>query len=445
MSTPPRWLQSLLSISVFMLLLVTILLFYQHQSRVPQTQQKQPLVMDKVSQAPDSPLPTAIIIGTIEPAPTPLPTFTPWPTATRYPGPTATPVPLPQPADSPAGMLFYAVRTQTDGYSTSGKILQLQLDANGKISAPEQEIGRGWMRSYISWDRTLVAFVERTMGGDRIYILNPATEKIIPVAESMSRFGFFLGWHPNNKDLLYLVSDSAYGGLWLLNFETGTPTIIVQQDPAYIIDGAISPDGQRIVYSQQKGITAPGELWTAFADGSENKMLISGEVATGISWSPDNSKIAYFGTQGLCVIKLDDTACKVMARNANAENLFKPLWSPDGRYIAYVAIETELASADMSGANEQNKVQDWDKDVFVGANIHLLNIETGEEKIPVPMMSSDKAAGYIDPTWSPDGKQIAFAGLQSEQANIWIVNVDGTDLHAVAEAATLIRFPIWTK
>ena len=287
--------------------------------------------------------------------------------------------------------------------------------------------------------------VDRTMGGDRIYILNPATRKIIPIAESMSRFGFFLGWHPNNKEILYLVGDSAYGGLWLLNIETGTQTIIVQQDPPYIIDAAISPDGQRIIYSQQKGITALGELWTAFADGSEPQKLMSGEVAIGFSWSPDNSKIAYFGTQGLCVISLNDGACKVVARNANTGNLFKPIWSPDSRYLAYVAVETDVVSSNVSPENEQNKAQDWDKEVFVGANIHIIDVATGEEKIPVPITPSDKILGHIDPTWSPDGKQIAFAGLQDEQANIWIVNVDGTNLHSVAEAATLIRFPVWAK
>lgn len=447
MPTLRRSFQSLLGIALLAILLFVIWILRQNEILVPQTSQEQSPAINEVAQAtaPDSPLPTAIIIDPIEQTATPLPTFTPWPTATRYPGPTPTPLPLPQPADSAAGSLLYAILTQTDGSSTAGKIWQLQLDANGQVSTPAQEIGLGWMRSYLSWDRTLVAFVDRTMGGDRIYILNLATGKIIPIAESMNRFGFFLGWHPNNKEILYLVGDSAYGGLWLLNSETGTQTIIVQQDPPYIIDAAISPDGQQIIYSQQKGITAPGELWTAFADGSEPKILFSGEVATGFSWSPDNRKIAYFGTQGLCVITLDDAACKVVARNANPGNLFKPVWSPDGRHLAYIAVETDGVSSNVSSENEQNKVQDWDKEAFVRANVHVIDIETGEEKIPVPITPSDKTSGHIDPTWSPDGKQIAFAGLHGEQANIRIVNVDGTNLHSVAEAATLIRFPVWTK
>jgi len=447
MSTPRRWLQSLLGIGLLTILLVTILILRQNRTLSLQTVQEQAIAIEEVAQvpAPDSPLPTPIVIGTIEPTWTPLPTFTPWPTATRRPGPTATPIPLPQPADSAAGTLLYAIRTTTDGYSTSGKVLQLQLDAKGQVASPIQEIGLGWMRSYASWDRALVAFIDRTMDGERIYILKPATEKITSIAESMNRFGFFLGWHPNNQEILYLVGDSAYGGLWLLNIETGVQTIIVQQDPLYIIDGAISPDGQRIIYIQQKGLTAPGELWTVFADGSEPKLLISGESATGLSWSPDNSKIAYFGSQGLCIISLDNATCRVVAQNANTGNLFKPVWSPDSHYLAYVATEPDIIPKGMLLENKQGQVQDWDKEVFVGANVHIINIETGEEKVLVPITPSDKISGHIDPTWSPDGKLIAFAGLNSEQAGIWVINIDGTDLHQVAEASTLIRFPVWAN
>ncbi|MEZ4868699.1 MAG: hypothetical protein R3C14_45645 [Caldilineaceae bacterium] len=442
-----RWLQSLLGIGLLVVLFAVLLTLRQNPVLFPPTAPEPPGAVAAVAQAPtpDSPLPTAVLEGTPQPTATPWPTLTPWPTATRRPGPTATPILLPQPADSAAGTLLFAARTTTDGYSASGKILQLQLDAKGQVSSPQEEIGLGWMRSYASWDRTLVAFVDRTMDGERIYIWNSTTEKAKPVAESMNRFGFFLGWHPNNKEIIYLVGESSYGGLWLLDRETGVQTIVVQQDPLYIRDVAISPDGQRIIYAQQKGLTAPGELWTVFADGSEPKLLISGETITGLSWSPDNNRIAYFGNQGLCIISLTNAVCKVVAQNANTGNLFKPVWSPDGHHLAYVADEPDIVPTNMSPENTQGQSQDWDKQAFIGANVHVVDIDTGEEKVLAPITRSEKISGHIDPAWSPDGKLITFAGLHEEQAGVWVVSIEGTDLHQVAEASTLIRFPVWTK
>jgi len=427
-----------------LLLIGVVVARRQPPTFAPQTGQ---IGVNQVAELPkiDSPLPTVIIEGTIFPTETPPPTLTPWPTATRRPGPTATAIPLPQPEDSAKGLLLYSLRTKTDGYSTSGKILQLGLDEKGYVSSPAQEIGLGWMRTYASWDRNFVAFVERTMDGERIHILNPITGKTIPLIESMHRFGFFLDWHPNSRELLYLVGDSVYGGLWLVDSEKGLKTIVVQQSPLYIIDGAISPDGQRIIYTQQEDVATPGELWTVFADGSEPRLLISGVTATALTWSPDNRKIAYFGNQGLCIASLDNPSCKFVVKNANPGSLVKPVWSPDGQYLVYVATEADSRIQNKSPENEQNQVQDWDKEAFIGSNVHLLNAETGEERALVVITPSNKISGYIDPTWSPDGKLIAFAGLDEERAGIWIINIDGTDLHQIAESSTVIRFPVWVN
>jgi len=63
----------------------------------------------------------------------------------------------------------------------------------------------------------------------------------------------------------------------------------------------------------------------------------------------------------------------------------------------------------------------------------------------------------IHPTWSPDGSQIAYEGLQREDAGIWITNADGSGDHrisprggtaqatAVDDTPTQRRHPDWSN
>ena len=43
------------------------------------------------------------------------------------------------------------------------------------------------------------------------------------------------------------------------------------------------------------------------------------------------------------------------------------------------------------------------------------------------------------PSWSPDGKRIAFQRNFDDIDEIWIINTDGTDLKKIAEG----RHPDW--
>ena len=380
--------------------------------------------------------------------PTIPPTPTPWPTPTLRPGPTATALSLPKPAPHAAGALYCFVRTKFEiggvASVTEGIVLRAGIDAAGAASSTVQEADLGRARSFPSWDRSRVAFVNRTMGGDRITVLNTSTGTITPVETSWEHFGYFAGWHPNNQELLYLVGDSSNGGLWRIDIETGERTIVAQQDPLYIFDAAISPDGQRIVYAQQKGWQAPVEVWSVFADGSEPKLLIADDPVIGLSWSPDGKSLAYLGSQGLTVRTLESGASRVVAKGARADGLSKPAWSPDGRYLAFTAYEPDLIPPSLLEQGPKRRVLDSDEEAFVGSNVHLVDLETGEERPLAPLKPAATITGFTDPVWSPDGTMLAMAGMQAGQMGIWTVNVDGTNLRHAIDEKTLVRFPAWT-
>ena len=140
-----RWRQSLLSIGVLTLLLVTVFVFYRNQLRTPQTQQAHSIVIDKVSQALDSPLPTAISIGTVEPTETPFPTVPPPPTPTVIPGPIATAWPLISPSLDATGSIIYPIAEAEikPGYDTSITIYTVSTDKAGQPQGETQKVNGG--------------------------------------------------------------------------------------------------------------------------------------------------------------------------------------------------------------------------------------------------------------------------------------------------------------
>lgn len=439
------------TIGIVLSLLVVLLLIALAQflpNRISTQQAPQPVAQLIEATKPDSPLPTPFTpVVVIEPTWTPWPTMTPWPTPTLKTSPTSTALPTIKPVDNPSGQIVYQERTAFSsdmaGYHTEGKTFAVQVDSKGTLSQPQSMSLNGWYRTYLSPNRNLVALVSQNMLGDGISILNTATGKVDIISGVSDYTGFFSGWSPNNQEVIFLVNNSAIGGLWLINIETGERTIVAQQYPLYILDAAVSPDGQQIIYAQQKDIFSPIELWMVFSNGADAKM-ISSNGGRGLSWSPDGKKIAYLEGGVLCLVSLDNLECKALATDARNIDIFAPVWSPDGEYLAFVAIDSEQGIK-VAQKHKNSKLQDWDKDLFEGSSIHLIQIETGEERVLISRESFGSAGGAIDPAWSPDGSTLAFVGFDGNNASLWTIHPNAAQLQRIIESSNLIRFPVWSS
>ena len=92
-----------------------------------------------------------------------------------------------------------------------------------------------------------------------------------------------------------------------------------------------------------------------------------------------------------------------------------PAWSPDGHLVAYY-----------SG--------------FPPA-IQLINTD-GED--PQPLINGKEGYGW-QPAWSPDGKQIAFVSPRDGDDEIFVVNVDGSDLRQITDNSEKDASPTWSS
>jgi Tol biopolymer transport system component len=119
----------------------------------------------------------------------------------------------------------------------------------------------------------------------------------------------------------------------------------------------------------------------------------------------------------ICVVNTDGTGLKFLA--GGKEPSLYPRWSPDGKRIVY----------------EEDQILVNRQDVWV------MNAD-GSGKTPITDDANMPITSRL-PSWSPDQKALAIAGLYDAGATrLFIVNSDGTGLSAVP-GVDAARDPSW--
>jgi Tol biopolymer transport system component len=106
----------------------------------------------------------------------------------------------------------------------------------------------------------------------------------------------FLAWYPDSTQLLaaWSSSQATKMGLWMLSILGGSPRQLSDEGWS----ASVSADGSQIAYLKSAGFGETGqEIWLMRADGTEQRKIISlsedGTVFASPVWSPDGRWIAY--------------------------------------------------------------------------------------------------------------------------------------------------------
>jgi TolB protein len=189
-----------------------------------------------------------------------------------------------------------------------------------------------------------------------------------------------------------------------------------------------SPDDSRIAFSAMQD--GKWNIYVMRADGSSSTKLTNDPGADyfGASWSPDGKQIAFSARQGktakgdIYVMNADGSGMRQLTTHAAHDSA--PAWSPDGQHIAFIS---ERDAKDPAGKDHE-------------VQIYVMRADGSEQTRLVKTETHD-----YDPQWSPDSKRIVYYAEKGDRKDqIWVVNADGSNATLLTADVGHNIFPSWS-
>jgi TolB protein len=156
---------------------------------------------------------------------------------------------------------------------------------------------------------------------------------------------------PDGRKLAFQVSDGGQSDIWIYELSRGALTQVTF-DPSQDVVPVWTPDGRRIAFSSDRAKAGVFNMYWVNADGTGDltRLLESNETQVASSWHPSGEFLAFHGA----VAGTLDLMILPMHRDENGrwapgtkptvfltlpERQFSPMFSPDGRWIAYTSAE----------------------------------------------------------------------------------------------------------
>jgi Tol biopolymer transport system component len=194
--------------------------------------------------------------------------------------------------------------------------------------------------------------------------------------------------------LAYQTASGSTGLSELTWVDRSGKKIDVLGDPADYFEPRISPDGRRVAIA----IEDPGDVWIYdLARRVRTRLTFSGSDDFAPTWSPDGARVAFSsqrsGSGDIYAKAASGTGADELL---STSKIFKVpnSWSPDGRYIAYIAFQGAPGSK---------------------ADLWLLSL-ADRKTSPILQSQFDELQGVF----SPDGRWLAYASNESGRFEIYV-------------------------
>lgn len=202
--------------------------------------------------------------------------------------------------------------------------------------------------------------------------------------------------------------------LFLLD-RAGRRTKLYGQGEGLNASPKFSPDGSSVAFCSSKG--GNPEIWSVGVDGKGlTRLTNSWSIETAPAWSPDGSQIAFTSDRsGGPQIYLMDRGGSAARRvsPAGSGRCDQAAWAPKGDRLAYAS------------------------SVRGRFDIMVLDLATGQAQDITNNPSDDTA-----PSWSPDGRYVAFSSNRAGGFQIYIQRADGTGAKCITRQSNCAD-PCW--
>jgi Tol biopolymer transport system component len=295
-------------------------------------------------------------------------------------------------ADSP-GKLSYIV------------LVSSETGEKRKLTSGE---GFGEFHPALSPDNRTLAFVRGLGVAQSLLFLLSLDTELRPTAAARQlrpagRWNWSPVWTPDGKSLLFTSGlDSTRSRLWRISASGDSPPAPVSQAGDGSLWPAVSPQGNRLVFSR---LFADSNIWRIDVPGpggragTPRQVVASTRADQWPAFSPDGGRIAFessrSGGYGVWLANADGSNPQPLYVDPNYVSE-DPAWSPDGRTIAFDARKDKQFE------------------------IYLISPEGG-----APHRLTNHPSDNWVPSWSRDGKWVYFASNRTGRPEVWRVPAAG--------------------
>ncbi|MFL5401427.1 MAG: protein kinase domain-containing protein, partial [Gemmatimonadales bacterium] len=201
---------------------------------------------------------------------------------------------------------------------------------------------------------------------------------------------------PDGSLVAYVAGPLSGTRLYVRQVDGGTPVAITPENRGFARMPRWSPDGQRLVFSSERGI----ELIPALGGVSRLLVPLPSAAWLDAAWSPDGQSIAYPLGDSVFIRPVNVGTSRALARIAEAHSC---AWSPDGRWIACV-----------SGNRQFVRNEDFGN--IAASSVWVIPAAGGQ-----PVRVTDEQSLTTSPAWLPHPTSLLYVSNREGGRDIYQV------------------------
>lgn len=299
-----------------------------------------------------------------------------------------------------------AMRRTPEGQSQV-KIHAVEVERFGTVDLPEGDItvatdqiprlSSRWVNALIGADTGVRgALGTRIVGTSEIA---PGVKEIVVIGADGSGFRQVT----QDKQLNLMPAWGPNGTIGWMSYASGNPDWIVDgkpfsNRPGLNAAGAWSPDGKLLALSVAESGDSEIVLLEADSGAEFARLTDDRSVDTSPAWSPDGKRLAFVSDRTsrpqIWIVSLTTGDIEQLTKDGYNTS---PDWSPTGDSIVYIR--------------------------QIGNNFQIMRYDFDTQ---ITMRLTDGRKSAESPSYSPDGRYVAYAQKDENGTHLWIMNADGS-------------------